>query len=71
MKLIDFLNKEVPNEGGCIVCLAKYMVKDYNPDIQAYEYNPREEYMLIERYKCANSDIFTINKKFHYDYDFA
>ena len=71
MELRDFLNKEAPKEGGCMVCLAKYKVMDYNPEIQAYEYNPREEYMLIERHKCANGDIFTINKRFYYDYDFA
>ena len=70
MKLIDFLNKETPKEGGCMVCLAKYKIKDYNPDIQAFEYNPREEYMLVERHKCANGDMFTINERFYYDYDF-
>lgn len=62
MKLIDFLNKEVPKEGGCMVCLAKY---------KAMNYNPREEYMLIERQKCPNGDIFIINKRFYYDYEFA
>lgn len=66
MKFDEFLNKETPNEGGCMLCLAKY-----NLDIQAYEYRPREEYMLVERHKCANGDVFTINKKYHYDYNFA
>ena len=54
-----------------MVCLAKYIVKEYNRDIQACEYNPKEEYMLVERHKCANGDIFTINKKYYFDYDFT
>jgi hypothetical protein len=71
MTFNEFLNKETPKEGGCMVCLAKYKVKDYNSDIQAYEYHPKEEYMLVERHKCANGDIFTINKRYYYDYDFT
>ena len=30
-----------------------------------------EEYMLVERHKCANGYVFTINKRYHYDYDFT
>ena len=71
MTFIEFLNKETPKEGGCMVCLAKYKLKDYNPDIQAYEYHLKEEYMLVERHICANGDMFTINKRFYYDYDFT
>ena len=71
MTFDEFLNKEAPKEGGCMVCLAKYKTKDYNPDLKAYVYRPREEYMLVERHKCANGDVFTINKRFHYDYDFT
>lgn len=59
MKFEEFLNKETPTEGGCMLCLAKY------------EDRHREEYMLVERLKCANGDIFLINKRFHYDYDFT
>lgn len=54
-----------------MLCLAKYKVKEYNPGIKEYEERHREEYMLVERLKCANGDMFTINKKFHYDYDFT
>lgn len=66
MTFEEFLNKETPKEGGCMLCLAKY-----NPDIQAYEYHPREDYMLVERHKCANGEVFTINKRYHYDYNFT
>lgn len=71
MTFDEFLNKETPKEGGCMVCLAKYKVKDYNPDIKAYVYDTREEYMLVERQQCINGDMFTINKRFYYDYDFT
>lgn len=71
MKFEEFLNKETPTEGGCMLCLAKYKVKEYNPDIQEYEYLPKEEYMLVERRKCANADLFTINGRFCFNYDFT
>lgn len=54
-----------------MLCLAKYKVKYYNPVTQAYEYDSKEEYMLVERHGSANGDVFTINKRFHYDYDFT
>ncbi len=70
MKFEEFLNKETPKKGGCMLCLAKYKVKGYtHPDIKADCY--KEEYMLVERHGAANGDVFTINKRFHYDYDFA
>ena len=71
MKFDEFLNKETPKKGGCMVCLARYKQKDYNLDTQADEYIPREEYMLVERHKSTNGDVFTVNKRFHYDYDFT
>jgi len=60
MKFDEFLDKETPKEGGCMLCLVKYKVNGH----------PKDEYMLVERHKCANGDVFTINKKFDYDYGF-
>ena len=71
MKLLDFLNKETPPDGGCMVCLARYRVKDFDFDSKKEVDKIREEYMLVERRKIMNGDAFTINKRFHYDYDFA
>ena len=71
MTFIEFLNKETPKEGGCMVCLAKY--PDNKFDLNKNEFIPavKEEYMLVERRKIANGDMFYINKRFFYDYDFT
>ena len=70
MTFEEFLNKETPKEGGCMVCLARYKKKDYDLDLKKDVEKTREEYMLVERHKCANGEVFTINKKYYYDYDF-
>ena len=71
MTFEEFLNKETPKEGGCMLCLAKYKADEHNSDIRELEHRPREEYMLVERHKCINGDVFTINGRYHYDYDFT
>ncbi len=71
MTFEEFLNKETPGYGGCMVCLAKYKIKNYDPNINDYTYKPKEEYMLVERWKIANGDLFIINKRQSYDYDFT
>lgn len=62
MKLIDFLNKETPTYGGCMLCLATYSL-----------FNNREKtkYLLIERSKSASGDMFIINNRLFYDYDYV
>ena len=71
MTLDEFLDKETPQYGGCMLCLAKYKIKDYDFDTHTSVDKPREEYMLVERHKIANGDMFSVNKRFFYDYDFA
>lgn len=70
-EFFNFLDKHTPAVGGCMVCIAKFKRKVYNSDIQEYEYQPSEEYMLVERRKTANGYMFTINKRFFYDYEFT
>lgn len=71
MKYTEFLDKETPSYGGCMVCLATYESTKYD-DVEhktvPYE---KKEYLLVERHKCANGDIWTINKRPYYDYDFT
>ena len=60
MKLIDFLNKETPTYGGCMLCFATYLIGREETD-----------YLLIERVKLASEDTFIINHKMFYDYDYV
>lgn len=53
----EFLNKETPTYGGCMVC-------------RAIGEDNRQQLLLIERHKFANGDGFTINMRMFYDYDF-
>lgn len=71
MNFREYLDKETPTYGGCMVCLAKYYKQDYDSTKHEYFDKIREEYLLVERHKCANGDIWTINKRPYYDYDFA
>ncbi len=52
----QFLNKETPMYGGCMVC-------------RAIDKNDRQYLLLIERFKFSNCDGFTINMRMFYDYD--
>ena len=70
MKFREYLDKETPSYGGCMVCLAKYTKQDWDTEKHEYFDKVREEYLLIERHKCANGDIWTINDRPYYDYDF-
>ena len=56
-ELEKFLDKETPTYGGCMVCL---VVDGRN----------RSWKLLIERHKAADCDIFTINSRLFYEYDF-
>ena len=71
MTLYDFLNKETPSYGGCMLCLAKYKRRDWNPDKKEEVDELREEWMLVERVKISNGDMFTVNTRFFYDFEFA
>ena len=60
MKLIDFLNKETPTYGGCMLCFATY-----------YNDGEKTKYLLIERVKSASGDMFikTYTKTYWKNYD--
>ena len=60
MKLIDFLNKETPTYGGCMLCFATY-----------YNNGEKTKYLLIERVKSASGDMFIINCRLFYDYNYV
>lgn len=65
----EFLDKETPKEGGCMVCLVTYEHIEYSS--VRHEEIPMEKkrFLLIERHKCSNGFIFTINGDMYYDYD--
>ena len=71
MTLLEFLKKETPAEGGCMVCLAKYPSRAFDRNKKEFVSVVKEEYMLVERHTISNGEMFTINKRFHYDYDFT
>ena len=70
MTFLEFLKKETPNN-GCMLCLAKYKINYYDCVENKYMDRVKEEYMLVEKHKIANGDMYIINKRPHYDYDFA
>ena len=57
MTLKEFLEYETPQHGGCMVC---EVIKD----------DGKNEFLLIERRRIANGDMFLINGRFFYDYKF-
>ena len=70
MEYKEFLNKETPADGGCMLCLAKYMETEYDVYQKKQVTVETQEYFLIERHKCSNGDIFTINKYPYYEYQY-
>ena len=60
MKLIDFLNKETPTYGGCMLCFATY-----------HNDGEKTKYLLIERVKSVSGDMFIINSRLFYDYNYV
>lgn len=60
-ELYEFLLKETPDEGGCMLCLVTYKINDYD----------LKEYFLIERHNISNGVMFTINGRFFFDYEFV
>ena len=60
MKLIDFLNKETPTYGGCMLCFATY-----------HNDGEKTKYLLIERVKSTSGDMFIINSRLFYDYNYV
>lgn len=61
----NFLNREVPQEGGCMLC--KVVHKQYR--ITEEREVDVIDYLVIERHKTSNGDTFTINDRFWYDYE--
>ena len=53
----DFLEKETPAEGGCMLC-------------QTTNKEGRVEYFLVERHETLTVPTFTVNNAFYFDYDF-
>ena len=70
-EIFDFLLKETPEEGGCMLCLVTYKVHDYDLKEKKTILKDRTEYFLIEKHNISNGVMFTINKRFFYDYDFV
>ena len=71
MTFKEFLDKETPKDGGCMLCIAKYKEKRYDHETEKYIFEPIEDYMLVERKTISNGDMFIINNAFYYDYDFT
>lgn len=70
-EVFDFLLKETPEEGGCMLCLVTYKFKTYSLKEQKNVIEDRKEYFLIEKHNISNGVMFTINGRFFYDYDFV
>lgn len=66
----EFLEKETPNEGGCMLCLVTYNFTNYSILEQKEVTKEHKEYMLIEKRNVSNGVMLTINGRFHFDYDF-
>lgn len=58
MTLREFLDKECPKEGGCMVVEFQEVGKN------------RPTYFLCERFKAANGDMFLLSGQFYFDYEF-
>ena len=69
-EIFDFLMKETPDEGGCMLCLVTYDFSEYSIKEQKSVVKERKEYFLVQKHKIANGYMFTINGRFFYDYDF-
>ena len=70
-EVFDFLLKETPEEGGCMLCLVTYKSKEYNIDEMKYILKDKKEYFLIEKHYISNGVMFTINGRFYFDYEFV
>ena len=70
-EIFDFLLKETPEEGGCMLCLVTYKIKDYDLKEKKYVLKDRTEYFLIEKHNISNGVMFTINGNFYFDYEFV
>ena len=66
----EFLEKETPNEGGCMLCLVTYDFTAYDILERKNVTKEHKDYMLIEKVNISNGDMFTINGRFFYDYSF-
>lgn len=63
-KFYDFLERECP-EKGCMVC----SVKEKRKNVLSGEEREVTNYYIIEKHKIANGNIFNINGRFWYDYE--
>ena len=70
-EIFDFLLKETPEEGGCMLCLVTYKIYVYDLKEEKNVLEDRKEYFLIEKHNISNGVMFTINKKLFYDYEFV
>ena len=58
-ELADFLEREAPPHGGCMVCRVTRKERK------------EPEFLLVERVQYASGGSFTINHRMFYDYDFV
>lgn len=70
MEYTEFLNKETPAAGGCMLCLAKCMETKYDIYQKKHVTVEKQEYFLIERHTITNGDLFTLNKRPYYEYQY-
>ena len=67
----EFLVKETPSYGGCMLCHAKYYKQTYDENKHEFVPELRESYMLVEKHKITNGDMYTINGRAYYEYNYA
>lgn len=65
-KFYEFLDREVPQEGGCMLCKVVSKAKKV---LTEEEYD-KIDYFVIVRLTIANGFMFLINSRFWYDYKF-
>lgn len=70
-EIFDFLLKETPEEGGCMLCLVTYKIYDYDLKEKKNVLKEWKEYFLIEKHNISNGVMFTINGRFYFDYYFV
>ena len=70
-EVYEFLLKETPDEGGCMLCLVTYKIYDYDLKEKKNILKDKKEYFLVEKHNISNGVMFTINGRFLFDYEFV
>jgi hypothetical protein len=67
----EFLERETPQDGGCMLCLVTYKYMKYDLEKRCDVEKDVKDYFLIERHNISNGFLFTINTRMHEDYRFV